>query len=267
MAPPQRVLVSYSGAQAFLSSGSWDQIHTALLAQLPLRNIHWKSPSRSIRTIQELDISLVPLESLRDEHTSQIPATLLEKPFLNMYIVTCEVAGANMCCPKRASDISTQDSDLETYKTSIKRQVKEWHSVVTARKNQEWLILHIIRPDSRTQSGNFFQLKGSVLDKLRGDFNTDRRDRYECLSTALHFADLTRCVQLAWTSGYDNPALWAEFLNKLKDGLLNSFDLAVSQREEEVKRSESQRQMPGWNFCTFFILKVANSRRSHRCTT
>ncbi|KAJ7273596.1 trafficking protein particle complex subunit 10 [Mycena haematopus] len=210
MAPPQRVLV-------------WDQIHTALLAQLPLRNIHWKSPSRpSIRTIQELDISLVPLESLRDEHTSQIPATLLEKPFLNMYIVTCE------------------DTDLETYKNSIKRQVKDWHSVVTSRRNQEWLILHIVRPDSRTPSGNFFQLKGSVLDKLKGDFNSDRRDR---------------CVQLAWTSGYANPAMWAEFLNKLKDGLLNSFDLAVSQREEEVKRSESQRQMPGWNFCTFFILK------------
>ncbi|KAF8212360.1 trafficking protein particle complex subunit 10 [Mycena galopus ATCC 62051] len=223
MAPPQRVLVSYSGLQSFLSSGSWDQIHTALLAQLPLRNIHWKSPSRpSIRTIQELDISLVPLESLRDEHTSQIPATLLEKPFLNMYIVTCE------------------DNDLETYKTSIKRQIKDWHSVVTTRKNQEWLILHIVRPDSRTPSGNFFQLKGSVLDKLKGDFNTDRRDR---------------CVQLAWTSGFGSPTVWAEFLNKLKDGLLSSFDLAVSQREDEVKRSESQRQMPGWNFCTFFILK------------
>ncbi|KAJ6547447.1 trafficking protein particle complex subunit 10 [Mycena capillaripes] len=223
MAPPQRVLVSYSGAQAFLSSGSWDQIHTALLAQLPLRNIHWKSPSRpSIRTIQELDISLVPIESLRDEHTSQIPATLLEKPFLNMYIVTCE------------------DTDLETYKTSIKRQVKEWHSLITSRRNQEWLILHVVRPASRTPSGNFFQLKGSVLDKLKADFNTDKRDR---------------CVQLAWTSGYDNPAAWAEFVNKLKDGLLSSFDSAVSQREDEVKRSESQRQMPGWNFCTFFILK------------
>ncbi|KAJ7470648.1 trafficking protein particle complex subunit 10 [Mycena latifolia] len=223
MAPPQRVLVSYSGAQAFLSSGSWDQIHTALLAQLPLRNIHWKSPSRpSIRTIQELDISLVPLESLRDEHTSQIPATLLEKPFLNIYIVTCE------------------DTDLETYKTTIKRQVKDWHSIVTSRKNQEWLILHVVRRDARTPSGNFFQLKGSVLDKLKADFNTDRRDR---------------CVQLAWTSGYDNPAAWAEFVNKLKDGLLSSFDLAVSQREDDVKRSESQRQMPGWNFCTFFILK------------
>ncbi|KAJ7940762.1 trafficking protein particle complex subunit 10 [Mycena leptocephala] len=223
MAPPQRVLVSYSGTQAFLS-GTWPQIHAALVAQqLPLRNIHWKSPSRpSIRTIQELDISLIPLESVRDEHTSQIPATLLEKPFLNMYIVTCE------------------DSDLETYKTTIKRQVKDWHSVVTSRKNQEWLILHVVRPDARTPSGNFFQLKGSVLDKLKADFNTDRRDR---------------CVQLAWTPGYDNPAAWAEFVNKLKDGLLTSFDLAVSQREDDVKRSESQRQMPGWNFCTFFILK------------
>ncbi|KAK7014963.1 trafficking protein particle complex subunit 10 [Favolaschia claudopus] len=222
MAPAQRVLVSYSGAQAFLSSGSWDQIHTALLAQLPLRNIHWKSFSRPIRTIQELDISLVPLESLRDEHASQVPATLLEKPFLNMYLVTCE------------------DADLETYKTTIKRQVKDWHAVVSSRKNQEWLILHVVRPDARTQGGNFFQLKGSVLDKLKGDFNTDRRDR---------------CVQLAWNAGSQNPAVWAEFLNKLKDGLLSSFDSAISQREDEVKRSESQRQMPGWNFCTFFTLK------------
>ncbi|CAK5277454.1 unnamed protein product, partial [Mycena citricolor] len=217
-----RVLVSYSGSQSFLSSGHWDQIHTALLSQLPLRNIHWKSSSRSIRTIQELNIALVPLESLRDEHTSQIPATLLEKPFLNLYIVTCE------------------DNDLEAYKTTIKRQVKEWHSVVSMKKNQEWLILHVVRPDSRAQGGTFFQLKGSVLDKLKGDFNVDRRDR---------------CVQLQWSTGFGNPALWAEFLNKLKDGLLSSFDQAVSQREDDVKRSEGQRQMPGWNFCTFFILK------------
>ena len=35
-----------------------------------------------------------------------------------------------------------------------------------------------------------------------------------------------------------------------------AFDSAVMQRSEEVKRSENQRQMPGWNFCTFFILKV-----------
>ena len=65
-----------------------------------------------------------------------------------------------------------------------------------------------------------------------------------------------RCVQLAWPVAKDNPAAWAELLSKVKDGLLFAFDTAESQRDEEVKRSESQRSMPGWNFCTFFILKV-----------
>lgn len=44
-------------------------------------------------------------------------------------------------------------------------------------------------------------------------------------------------------------------MNKTKDGILHAFDDAVSHREDEVRRSESQREMPGWNFCTFFILK------------
>lgn len=66
------------------------------------------------------------------------------------------------------------------------------------------------------------------------------------------------CVQLVWSTGTNNPAAWAEFLNKLRDGVLSAFESAVIQREEDVRRSEGQRQMPGWNFCTFFILKVRN---------
>ncbi len=59
-----------------------------------------------------------------------------------------------------------------------------------------------------------------------------------------------------WSYDDDNPTAWAELVNKVKDGVLSAFDATVTQREEEVKRSESQRTMPGWNFCTFFILKV-----------
>ncbi|KAF5365787.1 hypothetical protein D9758_003260 [Tetrapyrgos nigripes] len=214
------VIVSYAASPSFLSSPTWDQLKQTLLSQLPLRNIHWKTPSRtSIRTIQELDISLVPLDTIRDELASQVPATLLEKPLLNLYFVTCE------------------NTDLELYRTTIKRQIKEWHATVSNRKNQEWIILHVIRPDAKIPSGAFFQLKGSVLDKLKADFNTDKRDR---------------CVQLIWST---NPSMWGEFITKLKDGILSAFDSAVTQREDEVRRSESQRQMPGWNFCTFFILK------------
>jgi hypothetical protein len=45
-------------------------------------------------------------------------------------------------------------------------------------------------------------------------------------------------------------------LSKMKEGVIASFDTNITLREEEVKRSEMQRQMPGWSFCTFFVLKV-----------
>jgi trafficking protein particle complex subunit 10 len=88
----QRVLATYSAPQSFQSSDNWKQIHSALLAQLPLRNIPWSSTSRpAVRTIQEIDITLVPLDTIRDERTSQIPVTVLDKPLLNVYFVACEV--------------------------------------------------------------------------------------------------------------------------------------------------------------------------------
>jgi hypothetical protein len=63
-------------------------------------------------------------------------------------------------------------------------------------------------------------------------------------------------MQVNWVIGNDNPTAWAEFANKMKEGLLHAFDSSIDLRQEEVKRSENQQAMPGWNFCTFFILKV-----------
>ncbi|KAG6336920.1 hypothetical protein ID866_2158 [Astraeus odoratus] len=217
----QRVLVTYATAPSSQSSDGWKHFLTALRSQLPLRNIHWKSPSRpTLRTIQELEISLVALESVRDEHTSQIPVTLLEKPLLNLYVVSCE--------------------DAETYKATVKKQIKDWQTSVIQRRNQEWLIIHVVRPDVKNVDRKFFTMKGSVLDKIKADFNVDKRDR---------------CVQLAWSVGERSPAVWADLISKIKDGLLSALDTAVSSREDELKRSEGQRHMPGWNFCTYFILK------------
>lgn len=173
----QNVLVTYAAPQSFQLSDNWKQIQSALRSQLPLRNIHWKFASRpSIRTIQELDIDLVPLDSIRGENTSQIPVTLLEKPLLNIYITTCEVCSH----PDIVDRISKRlgDKDLEAYRSSAKKQIKDWHATVTQRKNQEWIILQIVRPDARVAGGGFFAMKGSVLDKIKADFNLDKRDRY-----------------------------------------------------------------------------------------
>ncbi|CDO72874.1 hypothetical protein BN946_scf185002.g59 [Trametes cinnabarina] len=219
---PQRVVVTYAAPLVFLSTDHWKQIYASLVSQLPLRNLHWKATTRpTIRTIQELDVKLVSLETLREDQTaSQIPQSILQKPLLNIYVFICE--------------------DSETYKTTTRKQIKDWHATISQRKNQEWLLVHVVRPDQSVAQGRLFQMKTSVLDKVKADFNTDKKDR---------------CVQLVWSADKDNPAVWADLITKIKEGILSAFDAALTQREEEVRRSEGQRQMPGWNFCTFFILK------------
>lgn len=75
------------------ASSSSSVLHNAVAgikAHLPLRNLHWKSSSRtSLRTIQEVDIDLVDLgevTSLRDKNVS-----VLDSPLVNMCLVVCEV--------------------------------------------------------------------------------------------------------------------------------------------------------------------------------
>lgn len=106
-------------------------------------------------------------------------------------------------------------------------------------------------------------MKTSVLDKIRADFNVEKKDR--CVNPALDATcthTVRRCVQLVWSKDYDNPTAWAELIGKVKEGILAAFEASVAQREDEVKRSEGQRQMPGWNFCTYFILKVPQCNSS-----
>ncbi|KDQ16168.1 hypothetical protein BOTBODRAFT_65084 [Botryobasidium botryosum FD-172 SS1] len=214
--------VTYAGPAQLLSSDNWLLLRAALKRNLPLRNVHWKPASRpSIRTVQELSIDLVPFDSIREEQFSQIPTTLVEKPLLNIYMATCE--------------------DNETYKVLVRRQIKDWLTIATNRRNQEWLVVLLVRPDEKQASGKrLFQIKGSIIDKIRADINTGKRDR---------------CVQLTWSPGVDDPTAWTDLISKMKEGIMSTFDAGVALREEEVKRSESQRTMPGWNFCTFFTLK------------
>jgi trafficking protein particle complex subunit 10 len=67
--------------------------------------------------------------------------------------------------------------DTETYKNTVKKQIKDWHTPVSQRKNQEWLIVHIVRPDAKATGARLFQVKSSVLDKIKADFNVDKKDR------------------------------------------------------------------------------------------
>lgn len=42
----------------------------------------------------------------------------------------------------------------------------------------------------------------------------------------------------------------------MKEGIVATFDANVSLYEDDVRRADSQRQLPGWNYLTFFLQKV-----------
>lgn len=254
------IIVSYSATPSFISTSSWAQILQTLKSQLPLRNVHWKSTSRnSIRTIHELDVSLVNLDTVRaSELTTQIPSTLLEKPLLNIYVITCEV-------PVVVSVDSTTCTDDRLRTTILKPIVPRWRSRLESgitpsnharTKNGSSYMSFVQTPEynlgrSSHSKVRFWTRYGAI--SIRKSENGELLLLYSCVN-CIH--NVNSCIQLVWSNGANNPAAWAEFLNKLRDGILSAFELAVVQREDEVRRSEGQRQMPGWNFCTFFILKV-----------
>jgi len=175
----QRVTVTYAASPSLQSQNElWDQLRSALAAQLPLRNLHWKSASRSaIRTVQELPINLVAFESVLGEHTSQIPGSWLERPLLNFYVLTCEVR-STLHLEHGIGLLNLFSQDVESYKTTVRKQIKDWYAQATQRRNQEWMIVHLVSPDVRASGGTFLKMKGTVLDKIRADYNTEKRDRF-----------------------------------------------------------------------------------------
>ncbi|KAJ1302850.1 hypothetical protein OPQ81_003152 [Rhizoctonia solani] len=242
------VKITYTLAQSIQSSPHFAVLLESLRSRVqPLRNLHWKPspgtlPSSSIRTIQSVDAELVPLDlglsSARlsavdgfggDGTTrSQIPGTVLAKPFINLWLGMCE--------------------DADTYKNVVRRQLKDWVASVTtqSKRDQEWLIVlvNISSPgqDAAGSAGKrLFQMKGNIIDRMRADFTLAKRDR---------------CVQLNYvTGGQDDPAAWTELIAKIKDAIITTLDSRVAERIDDVRRTEAQRAIPGWNFCTFFVLK------------
>jgi hypothetical protein len=108
------VRITYTLSQTLQSSPHFAVLLESLRSRLqPLRNLHWRPsagtvPGSSIRTIQSVDAELVPLDlgisgarlstaegfgGGGDEGgRSQIPGTVLAKPFINLWLGMCEVA-------------------------------------------------------------------------------------------------------------------------------------------------------------------------------
>ena len=206
----------------------------------------------------------------KKERRHQIPG-LRNTPYLKVYILRCD--------------------DNDSYKNTQRKLLREWvttHATDVGGDNHdafEWLILHVVLPGtpaalqprssstsgSASGAGRGWMKGGSVslLDKIKSDFNgsnakVDRVAQIRIPAAHPALATLSPPVAAAGGSVPESvaevEAAWADLVGKLKSLILTSFDARVGQYEEDVRERDSQRKHPGWNFCTFFVLKEGLAR-------
>ncbi|GAA6031407.1 hypothetical protein JCM8097_005646 [Rhodosporidiobolus ruineniae] len=206
--------------EALPNTADYDAVRADVERQLPLRNLHWvrkSSANRTIRTIQALHLDVRPLTSFGDAPSKP---DLLERPYLYLLFVVCE--------------------DSEVYRATLRSQIREWLDGITSKQHQEWLIVHV--SSGKGGVAKFYQRKGAIVDKIKADFNVGKKDR---------------CIQVVQGASADDPTAWAEFITKVKEGIVATFDSNVALYEENVRKADSQRQLEGWQFLPFFRQKEA----------
>ena len=110
----------------------------------------------------------------------------------------------------------------------------------------------------------------TLLEKLRADFNVSSKTAPDRVAQIRVPKERVPPHMLPAPAPVASPAItespqeqeraWADVIAKFKVLILLSFDLRVSQYEEDIRKNDAQRSFPGWNFNTFFILKEGLAR-------
>ena len=115
----------------------------------------------------------------------------------------------------------------------------------------------------------------TLLEKLRSDFNVssksapDRIAQIRLEKSAVPSYMLPSIFDAKDSSAapyaerdllFEQETALSDIAAKIKVLILHSFGLRVSQYEEDIQERESQKSLPGWNFCTFFMLKEGLAR-------
>ena len=195
----------------------WPKFFQEFSRYLPLTSVIWKSPfsSKPAKTIDSILIDFKPFSN--DLFTRKTVLTSHLLPSCHLFIVSCD--------------------DSETYKTIIRKQIKDWLEMVNRKKVQECVIIHVCSQEQPKITKFSVNLKSSVYDKIKSDFGSKTN----------------RCCQIPLAD--NDPSDWYDLLMKLKDAVITSFSLIITSIDEEIRKMDSLRLNPGWNYGSFFLVK------------
>lgn len=220
--------------------------------------------------------------SAAKERRHQIPG-LRQTPYLKLLLLRCDdvenyrESGRKLTREWLKANVSSQSSSSGNE--------QENHDAC------EWMILHVVFPN--TAAANQPRFSGSasrkdeepsgkssgskllgrssntILEKIKADFNVSSKSAPDRVAQIRLQPEDIPHDQLpprkAGEGGYtESPQERLNAKNdlvaKFKTLILASFDLRVRQYEEDIKERGAQRSLPGWNFCTFFVLKEGLAR-------
>ncbi|KAK3900601.1 hypothetical protein C8A05DRAFT_35762 [Staphylotrichum tortipilum] len=216
------------------------------------------------------------------ERRHQIPG-LRRTPYLKVLLVRCD--------DNDTYKSTTRAEIREWVKTNTAGSQSKTSTTAENHDAFEWLLVHVVLPNSTaatqprisgkapdsssdaTKTSSSSRWRGgstTLLEKMRADFNGSAKggiDRVRQIRIGINdvpYNMLPRVVP-AVPTGYqeteqDAENAWADLITKFKELILSSFDRRVSQYEDDIKERDAQRSLPGWNFCTFFILKEGLAR-------
>ncbi|KAH8676666.1 TMEM1 family protein-like protein [Tricladium varicosporioides] len=224
-----------------------------------------------------------PTKPVKRERRHQIPG-LRQTPYLKIFFLRCD-DNETYKTQARKQVREWIKEHTPSAPSTTKQNTQENHDAY------EWLIVHVVVPNTaaatqpktsgKSGEGSTTAVEktatrwrggGSttILEKLRADFNGSSKtavDRVAQIRIGINdvpYEMLPRVVP-AIPGSYtetpqENEAAWLDLISKLKLQILASFDMRVSQYEEDIREKDAQRSLPGWNFCTFFVLKEGLAR-------
>lgn len=216
------------------------------------------------------------------ERRHQIPG-LRQTAYLKVLFIRCDDGDTYKAHTRRLVREWIKEHTPSTQSTT-KLNTPENHDAF------EWLIVHIVIPNTLAATQPRLSGKGSdgtpvsatdkarwrgggsstILDKLRADFNSSSKNAVDRVAQVrigindVPYDVLPRVIPAIPGSYTESPQeheeAWSDLTSKFKSLILASFDMRVSQYEEDIREKDAQRTLPGWNFCTFFMLKEGLAR-------
>lgn len=66
------------------------------------------------------------------------------------------------------------------YRKQTRKGIQDWLALLNSKKHQEWLIVYVTTQEVKPGSTFLSMRNSTVLDKLRSDFSSQKRDRQVC---------------------------------------------------------------------------------------